>query len=153
METKLAIFDFSGTLAYGKISGQKLLEDMSNLSFELFGDAQKAFALPVQKAILTAADHFLLKGCDIPKDIKIFTPLETKYLKPDPRAFLFVLEQLGVSPQQAAMIGDEVERDLIPAVGLGMKAFLINRENKDISVLPNGIIRINSLKKLGEYIR
>ncbi|MFA7715227.1 MAG: HAD family hydrolase, partial [Candidatus Paceibacterota bacterium] len=74
-------------------------------------------------------------------------------LKPDPRAFLFVLEQLGVDPRQAAMVGDEIGRDLVPAIGLGMKAFLIDREDKDTSVLPDGIIKINSLKKLGEYIR
>ena len=147
METKLAIFDFSGTLAYPKANGQNVLE-----GFKLYGDAQEAFVLPVQKAILTAASHFLLNDCNIPKNIEIFTPLETKYLKPDPKAFLFVLEQLEVTPGEAVMIGDEVERDLIPAISLGMKAFLIDRENKNKGVLPGGIIKINSLKELGAYL-
>lgn len=122
-----------------------------SLGFKLYDDAQEAFNLPVQKAILTTGSHFLLNNCGLPEDIRIFTPLETRYLKPDPRAFLFVLEQMGIDPQQAMMVGDETERDLIPAVDLGMKAFLIDRGSKNIDDLPNGITKINSLKKLSEY--
>lgn len=209
MEIKLAIFDFSGTLAYSKADGPNLLEGIDSLGFrlktpseidlfyalirqfldsaeswqnlsekivfamgikedkgiveklagllkdslgfKLYDDAQEAFALPVQKAILTAGNHFLLKDCGIPEDIKIFTPLETKYLKPDPRAFLFVLEQMAIDPQQAIMVGDELERDLTPAASLGMKAFLIDREDKNTDALPDGIIKIKSLKDLCRY--
>lgn len=209
METKLAIFDFSGTLAYSKADGQSLIKGMESLGFKfepsdtnlfydiirrfldsteswqklaeeiilamnknagkktakklsdilknclgfkLYDDAQKAFALPVLKTILTAGSRFLLKDCNIPKDVRIFTPMETKYLKPDPRAFRFVLEQMAVDPRQAIMVGDETERDLIPAASLGMKAFLIERENENTGKPPKGIIKINSLKDLKDLI-
>jgi len=69
-------------------------------------------------------------------------------LKPDPRAFLAVLEKLKVKPEEVLMIGDEVERDLIPAKNLGMEVILIDRENK-IENTP--IRKISSLAEL-KYI-
>lgn len=209
MEIKLAIFDFSGTLAFSNQDEQSFLREWDNLGFgrnnplnpasfyrsfwnllssakswkeiakklapkegktedkaiqrlemllkecfgfKLYDDARFAFDLPIQKAILTAGSRFLLEPCNIPKNIEIFTPFETSFLKPDPKAFLFVLKQLKISPKEAAMIGDETERDLIPALNLGMRAFLIEREDKNIGILPNKIIKLSSLKELENYL-
>jgi putative hydrolase of the HAD superfamily len=49
-------------------------------------------------------------------------------VKPHPTIFRAVLERLGVEPEHAAMVGDSPEDDLEGARGLGMKAFLVDRE-------------------------
>lgn len=49
-------------------------------------------------------------------------------VKPHPTIFQAVLERLGVSAEQAAMVGDSPEDDLEGARGLGMRAFLVDRE-------------------------
>ncbi|MFZ1890307.1 MAG: HAD family hydrolase [Candidatus Binataceae bacterium] len=41
--------------------------------------------------------------------------------KPDPRIFQAALKSLGAAPAQAAMIGDSLEKDCVPARGLGLK--------------------------------
>lgn len=49
-------------------------------------------------------------------------------VKPHPTIFQAVLDRLEVSADQAAMVGDSPEDDLEGARGLGMKAFLVDRE-------------------------
>jgi HAD superfamily hydrolase (TIGR01509 family) len=44
--------------------------------------------------------------------------------KPDVRYFLQVLEELHVNPEQAVMVGDRIDCDVVPAKLLGMKAVL-----------------------------
>jgi HAD superfamily hydrolase (TIGR01662 family) len=48
--------------------------------------------------------------------------------KPDPTIFRAALDRLGVEPADAAMIGDSLEDDVAGARALGMRAFLLDRE-------------------------
>ena len=41
--------------------------------------------------------------------------------KPDPGIFRLALKKLGLSPQEAAMVGDSLKRDMMGAKGLGMR--------------------------------
>ena len=50
--------------------------------------------------------------------------------KPHPAIFLSALEQLGVRPEEAAMVGDSPEDDVEGANALGMRAFLVDREDR-----------------------
>jgi len=50
--------------------------------------------------------------------------------KPDPAIFRAALERLGVEPAAAAMVGDSVEDDIEGALGLGMRAILLDREGR-----------------------
>jgi len=52
------------------------------------------------------------------------------WTKPHPTIFTAVLDQLGVQAAEAAMVGDSHEDDLEGARALGMRAFLIDRENR-----------------------
>ncbi|MGH2603623.1 MAG: HAD family hydrolase, partial [Dehalococcoidia bacterium] len=45
---------------------------------------------------------------------------EAGYRKPHPRVFESAARQLGVRPEQAVVIGDSYEQDIVPAAGLGM---------------------------------
>ena len=135
MKPKLIIFDLFGTLAF-------LKEDFV---CEFYDDVKEIVNLPFQKAILTSGAGFSIKKLGLEKFAQVFTPKETKFLKPDKRAFLVVLEKLKVKPEEALMVRDEIERDLIPAKNLGMGAILIDRENK-IENAP--FKKISSLKEL-----
>jgi HAD superfamily hydrolase (TIGR01549 family) len=44
--------------------------------------------------------------------------------KPDPEVYRIVLAQLGVGPATAAMVGDSLENDVLPARSLGMRSLL-----------------------------
>jgi putative hydrolase of the HAD superfamily len=50
--------------------------------------------------------------------------------KPHPAIFQSALEQLGVSPEEAAMVGDSPEDDVEGAKALGMRAFLVDRDDR-----------------------
>jgi putative hydrolase of the HAD superfamily len=50
--------------------------------------------------------------------------------KPHPAIFQSALDQLGVTAQEAAMVGDSPEDDVEGARALGMTAFLVDRENR-----------------------
>jgi putative hydrolase of the HAD superfamily len=50
--------------------------------------------------------------------------------KPHPEIFRHALELLGVAAEEAAMIGDSYEDDIIGARALGMKAFLLDRDGR-----------------------
>jgi len=115
---------------------------------EIYQDAKEIVDLPFPKAILSTGARFLIETI-FPKGFEIFSPEETKFIKPDQRAFLFVLEKLKVKPTETLMVGDEVERDLIPAHELGMEVILIDRENK---ISNTSFKKINSLAELKKIL-
>lgn len=65
------------------------------------------------------------------------------YCKPNPKYYLEVLENIGCTPEECIMVGNDVNEDVLPAKELGMQVFLltdclINKENVDISEFPHG---------------
>jgi HAD superfamily hydrolase (TIGR01549 family) len=55
---------------------------------------------------------------------------EHGWTKPHETIFRAALERLDVEPEDAAMVGDSVEDDVEGARALGMRAFLVDRENR-----------------------
>jgi putative hydrolase of the HAD superfamily len=51
-------------------------------------------------------------------------------VKPDPTIFRVVLDELGVDPREAAMVGDSWEDDVEGARALGMRAYLVDRDGR-----------------------
>jgi 2-haloalkanoic acid dehalogenase type II len=74
----------------------------------------------------------------------IVTSYETGLIKPDPKMFKIILEKLDVNSEQAIMVGDTLEDDIVPAEDLGIKALLIDRIGK----YPQYENKINSLEEL-----
>ena len=76
-------------------------------------------------------------------DFEMITTFEDcHYCKPNLNYYTEILGKLGLKAEECAMVGNDVSEDMI-AEKLGMKVFLltdhiINKENKDISVYPNG---------------
>jgi putative hydrolase of the HAD superfamily len=51
-------------------------------------------------------------------------------VKPSPTIFRAALHRLGVRPRQAAMVGDSPEDDIDGARKIGMRAFLVDRDDR-----------------------
>ena len=51
-------------------------------------------------------------------------------VKPHPTIFQAALDLLGVTPAEAVMVGDSLEEDVEGARGLGMRAVLVDREDR-----------------------
>ena len=88
-----------------------------------------------------------------PEDFEYYTTYEnSRHSKPNLEYYKDVTAALGVSPKDCLMVGNDVGEDMV-AEELGMKVFLIpdciiNKEQKDISVYPNG-----GFSELLEYIK
>jgi HAD superfamily hydrolase (TIGR01509 family) len=54
--------------------------------------------------------------------------------KPDPRAFGAALETLGVAPERAWMVGDNLETDVRPAAALGMRTCWVTPADREAPV-------------------
>lgn len=78
-----------------------------------------------------------------PEDFELFTAYEnSRYCKPNLKYYTAILDELGVSPEECLMVGNDVGEDMV-ARELGMQVFLltdciINRNGEDISVYPHG---------------
>jgi len=57
-------------------------------------------------------------------------------VKPHPTIFEAALERLGASPAEAVMVGDSLEEDVEGARALGMRAILIDREDRHPEIEP-----------------
>ena len=67
---------------------------------------------------------------------------ETGSRKPNPNNFISALDDLGVRPSEAVMVGDTYSHDILPALGVGMKAVWVRarpgREVESIIDILNG---------------
>jgi len=62
----------------------------------------------------------------------IATSGEAGYRKPHPLVFESAAKQLGVRPEQAVVVGDDYEQDIVPAAGLGTVPVLkLNERDPD----------------------
>jgi len=61
---------------------------------------------------------------------------EVNVKKPDPRIFQLALEQTHTQPDQAVMIGDRIDNDIVPAKSLGMKTILLKLTSREKGVFP-----------------
>jgi len=119
------------------------------VAFELYEDTKEIIDLPVKKAILSSVSDFLIKQ-SLPNGFEIFGSKGNKFHKPDPRAFFTVLMKMGVNPEDAVMVGDEVERDLIAAQKLGITTVLVDRKNEKVNYQGIKINSLGEIKKIFE---
>ena len=57
----------------------------------------------------------------------IVSSAEEGVAKPDPRIFNIALTRAGCTPEQAVMIGDRIDNDIVPAKQMGMKTVWIRQ--------------------------
>ena len=103
-------------------------------NFDLFDDAlpvldelrRRGLKLGVVSNTGRDVDEFLSHH-KLPIDAALSSKVHGK-VKPHPTIFQAVLDRLGVPAERAAMVGDSPEDDLDGARGLGMRAFLVDRD-------------------------
>lgn len=94
-------------------------------------------AYPGKKSILTngQTEHqrnkvHSLKADQVVSDENIFVSQQVGFRKPDPRAFLSVMERMNEKPEDWYYIGDSYENDMEGAHQAGMKTIYLNRHHR-----------------------
>jgi putative hydrolase of the HAD superfamily len=72
-----------------------------------------------------------------------------KKRKPDPEVFRYALRVLGIEPEEAIFVGDDLERDYKAAKRVGMKPFMIVKTENTTS---GNVRKIKSLMSLIDYL-
>ncbi|NJE09896.1 TIGR02253 family HAD-type hydrolase [Thermococcus sp. MAR1] len=61
----------------------------------------------------------------------VVTRDDVNAIKPEPKIFLYALEELAVEPGEAMMVGDSLSQDVYGAKNIGMTAVWINRDGEE----------------------
>lgn len=72
---------------------------------------------------------------------------EVRRFKPDPRGLSVTLRRLGLSPSEAAYVGDRPDVDAMAASKIGMKCVILGRK-KNMSPENIGFVRIHNYQQL-----
>ena len=116
----------------------KLIED-DIASFKVKPGAEKTLALFKEgnykigliSNILTPSYNRIYNSLDKYFDYKALS-FELGIIKPDTRIFQLALDKLNVTPEQAIMIGDSLESDIIGAKNAGIKGIWISDKQSTI---------------------
>ena len=108
--------------------------EWSPLYEELYPDTVKCLEVLEKKYYLgIIANHIpgaekRLEGMGIRRYFDlIVTSAEEGVAKPDPGIFRIALNRAGCAPEQAVMIGDRIDNDIVPAKQMGMKTVRIKQ--------------------------
>jgi putative hydrolase of the HAD superfamily len=129
----------------------KLFEVCSYLPWEKFEDTNVLMELNIKKAILSNFNSSLedIVSTHFPGIFSQLVVSEVENIrKPDIKFYKRAIEILEVKPQDIIYIGDSIKLDIEPALTVGMRAFLIDRNND----YPFSSYTINSLTQLREII-
>ncbi|MBE5901352.1 MAG: HAD family hydrolase [Lachnospiraceae bacterium] len=66
--------------------------------------------------------HGILQFIDL-----VIASAEEGVAKPDPRIYQIALERSGCKPENAVMIGDRIDNDIVPAKRMGIKTIWIKQ--------------------------
>ncbi len=87
-------------------------------------------------------------GKYFPVEWRIYS-FEEGISKPDPELYRRAYRRCRVVPQSCLMIGDHLENDILPALAVGMKACLVDRNRKyDPAQIPDGVLVVKSMEEL-----
>jgi putative hydrolase of the HAD superfamily len=126
---------------------------LASLRFTAYPDAAPALARARARGqILVVVSNWDVSLADVlhrtglaPLLDRILTAAEVGVRKPSPRIFARALALAGVSPEQAAHIGDSIEEDVAGALAAGVEPVLLRR---DRGRGPPGVRTIASLAEL-----
>ena len=78
---------------------------------------------------------------------------DTGKKKPDPAPFRLALDRLGVKPEEAIMIGDWAERDMVGAKALGMRTAFARYGDDFNTKDPGADVELNDVSEIVEVVR
>ncbi|MHA2960510.1 HAD family hydrolase [Priestia megaterium] len=93
-----------------------------------------------------------LKRVDIQQYFQyLFTSRELGFSKPSLDFFNKIVQTLGITPQECIMIGNDYNKDIIPAKKIGMQTILFSQVSKDANLNYTDYV-MNSMENLHEII-
>lgn len=109
---------------------------LSSENFELYEDVLPVLDLLKERGVKiglvsnTSRDlSAFVAHFNLPVDAWVWSGRHGK-VKPSPTIFMVVLDELGVAPEAAVMVGDSLQDDVEGARALGMRAYLVDREGR-----------------------
>jgi putative hydrolase of the HAD superfamily len=78
---------------------------------------------------------------------------EFDFRKPDLRIFRIAAERIGEPPENILYVGDRIDKDIEPALKVGMKPVLKTAYTNAGKTPPDGVLEINELSKLPTLIK
>jgi len=85
-------------------------------------------------------------------DVRLYS-YEFPFRKPDPRIFKIAAERIGQPPQSILFVGDRIDKDIAPALKIGMHATLKDAYTSDGKKVPNAAVKIKNIEELPDLIR
>lgn len=73
---------------------------------------------------------------------------EFDFRKPDPRIFRLAAERIGESPDNIMFVGDRIDKDIKPAIRIGMQAIMKAAYTNNGKKIPNGASKIRHVSEL-----
>lgn len=109
---------------------------LSSENFELYEDVLPVLDLLRERGVKiglvsnTSRDlSAFVAHFNLPVDAWVWSGRHGK-VKPSPTIFMVVLDELGVAPEAAVMVGDSLQDDVEGARALGMRAYLVDRDGR-----------------------
>lgn len=78
---------------------------------------------------------------------------DTQQRKPHPAPFRKALEELGVQPSEALMVGDWAERDVVGAAQVGMKTIFARYGDRFGTLISNSDYEIDDVKEIVRIVK
>ena len=132
--------------------------------FELYDDVPAALRALTEAGVrigLISNSHRCLDSFQSHFELREFvsasvSSAEHGFMKPHPSIFQAALQQLGVTPGDALMVGDSVSQDIEGALKTGMRAILLHRSETPApraqELKDRGIPIIRSLRELNDLL-
>jgi len=145
---KIKLKDYQMDQLVGLWNKNRLLAKPFKETIEVLDELKEA---GYKMVLISNSDNFsmepVLEKFDLNKyfDAKIFS-YEVGMLKTEPEMFDLALEKVGVSKEDAIMVGDSMETDIIGAGKAGIRAVLIDRHDKRDH--ENKIVDLRQLKEI-----
>jgi FMN phosphatase YigB (HAD superfamily) len=149
-------FNRSLLLALGVLPSNNLLTELftacSYLPWEPFADTQKLISITLPLGVISNWDSSLQDKLNLIKDVQFSWVLgseEQCVRKPDSSFFKRALDATGFEANEIIYVGDSMRLDIEPALQLGIRALLIDRD--DLYPFAN-VKRIRSMSELGDML-
>ena len=81
----------------------------------------------------------------------LFTSRELKATKPDPAFYHEILRRLELEPEQCAVVGNDYQKDIVPARSMGMPTILFS-QHPDPGLVPCADYLVDSMDKIVSVI-
>lgn len=133
----------------------KSFEDNWSLFDDVYNVIEKLYNTGYKLGVISNGDlnqqTDKLKRTGIYKFFEIVTTSsEYDYSKPNPKLYENIIQRFNINKDEMIMIGDQVEKDVLPCLSIGIDAIWLNRRAKENK---ENVKEIKSLEGVFEFIK